>query len=103
MTVLIPVPFTVTRFRCPVPQCGRTGSSKARITDHIARCWLNPEARACKTCVHYRTETSEPSVGYFSEEFCAAGLPFPDDPVGRPTLAVNCPKWQHDTDTGGES
>jgi hypothetical protein len=93
VTALIPVPFTVTRYRCPLQQCGRTGSSKARIADHIARCWLNPEARACKTCTHYRPDTSEGDVGYLSPEYCAIGLPFSEDSLGRPTLVVGCPEW----------
>lgn len=93
MTVLVPVPFTVTRYRCPLPACARTRSSKKAIAEHIERCWHNPAARACKTCVHYQPGVSEGDVGYLSEEHCAAGLPFPEDTVGRPTLAVGCPTW----------
>jgi len=46
-----PIPFMVTRYRCPT--CPRTGSSKSRIAEHHGRCWMNPEARGCKTCKHY--------------------------------------------------
>lgn len=76
-----PIPFRVTRYRCP--HCPRTGSSKALVTEHIGRCWLNPAARGCKTCVNY-LEPAEacgcepgcnwggPEGGY--PERCAAGI-----------------------------
>lgn len=94
MTTLVPVPFTVTRYRCPA--CSRTGSSRKQIANHMVRCWLNPDAKACKTCALYRPDTSEGDVGYLSPEYCAVGLEFPEDQLGRPTLAVGCPKWQLD-------
>jgi hypothetical protein len=49
-----PEPVMVKRWRCPF--CRRTHSSRARAALHIARCWLNPAARACKTCQHYEYE-----------------------------------------------
>lgn len=52
-----PIPFTVTRYRCPT--CPRTGSSRARITEHIGRCWTNPDARGCKTCKHFEPHGPE--------------------------------------------
>lgn len=66
-----PIPFKTTRYRCP--HCPRTASSKARMVDHIGRCWTNPEARACKTCAHYQAWTDEP-------EHCLAGVSL----AGRP-------------------
>ncbi|HEY3483555.1 MAG TPA: hypothetical protein VGL02_32210 [Streptomyces sp.] len=100
LQAVIPIAFTVTRYRCPA--CARTGSSRKRIADHIARCWLNPNARACKTCTHYMPPVGEPDVGYFSEEGCAAGLSFPEDSLGRPTLAVGCPMWAGECTTDTE-
>jgi hypothetical protein len=80
-----PIPFTVTRHRCPF--CPRTGSSKARATDHIARCWSNPETRGCKTCAHFEKYAGGPTCfpgrpcdcndGY---EQCAVGISL----TGRP-------------------
>lgn len=67
-----PIPFTTTRYRCP--HCPRTGSSKARITEHIGRCWLNPAARSCKTCKHF-----EP-YGPENADACEVGV----DLTGRP-------------------
>lgn len=61
----LPVPVTVQRFQCPF--CGRRRSAKSAVRDHIARCWLNPAARACKTCVHF---TDVPD-----EEPCVPGEP----------------------------
>ena len=46
-----PIPVKVTRYRCT--HCPRTGSSKARVREHIGRCWHNPAARGCKTCKHF--------------------------------------------------
>ena len=41
----------VVRFQCP--HCHRTHSKRAAADAHIARCWRNPQARACKTCAHF--------------------------------------------------
>lgn len=84
---LIPVPFVVTRYRCPVVGCGRTRSSKRAIAEHIGRCWLNPAARSCKTCDHYREDSSEPEVGAICPEYCTAGVELAEG------LPVGCPSW----------
>ena len=49
--VVAPEPLIVKRWRCPF--CHRSRSSKRATAEHIARCWLNPAARSCKTCAHY--------------------------------------------------
>lgn len=67
-----PIPFTTTRYRCPT--CPRTASSKARMVGHIGRCWLNPEARGCKTCEHFEQWGPE------NHDACAVGV----DLSGRP-------------------
>ena len=46
-----PIPLRVLRYRCPF--CARTASRPIRSRQHMARCWLNPEARGCKTCKHF--------------------------------------------------
>jgi hypothetical protein len=91
-----PIPFRVLRYRCP--HCPRTGSSKARITEHIGRCWLNPEVRGCKTCKHFEPYGPENGDG------CAVGV----DLSGRPAC-VNCggpgDPWnpcEHCTGSGAE-
>jgi len=66
-----PIPFRALRYRCP--HCPRTGSSKARITEHIGRCWTNPDARGCKTCRHFRVDIDH-------GESCQVGV----DLSGRP-------------------
>lgn len=43
-----PIPVQVTRYRCP--SCGRSANSRSRTREHMARCWLDPENRGCKTC-----------------------------------------------------
>jgi len=79
-----PIPFKVTRYRCP--HCPRTASSKARMVDHIGRCWTNPEARGCKTCAHY-------AQNYEGAEFCAVGV---DLAVGDGATSpiVHCDLWE---------
>lgn len=115
-----PIPFRVTRYRCPT--CPRTGSSKARITEHIGRCWTSPEARGCKTCKHLRVDIDH-------GEACIAGIdlsgqkPCPtcfglNDPwsgpcadpahVGngieiKPGPIVHCHLWEIDSTRQGES
>jgi hypothetical protein len=108
-----PIPVKVTRYRCPC--CPRTASGKARMVEHIGRCWLNPEARGCKTCEHFEPYGPEWSDG------CAVGVdlsgqkpcptcwgfddPFVDGPcedpdhVGngkeiKPGPIVHCAKWK---------
>ncbi|GGN40440.1 hypothetical protein FHR83_007039 [Actinoplanes campanulatus] len=80
-----PIAFTTTRYRCP--HCPRTGAVRARVRDHIGRCWTNPAARGCKTCTHYRPpwddtcDAPQGCVGCASgDESCAAGVSL----AGRP-------------------
>ncbi|MFJ8555287.1 hypothetical protein [Streptomyces sp. NPDC093676] len=61
MTVDLPLPVVVTRHQCP--HCRRyTRARRDRVKQHMARCWQNPAARACKTCVHY--EPADPDGPY---------------------------------------
>lgn len=46
-----PIVLQVVRYRCPF--CTRARAKKTAATEHIARCWNNPAAKACKTCIHY--------------------------------------------------
>lgn len=108
-----PIPFTVTRYRCPT--CPRTGSSKARIAEHHARCWTNPEARGCKTCKHFDGPVPEwgdacdLGVSLAGQKQCARCFGIPDpfgfgcpdaanhDGDGReikPGPIVGCDQWE---------
>ena len=84
-----PIARRVTRYLCPY--CSRGHWSKARAVEHIARCWRNPEVRACKTCPLY-----EPwSEGPYREhpgfpEGCGAGH---DLTAG---LRSGCADWKPD-------
>lgn len=53
-----PLVLQVTRYKCPF--CTRSRSKRDAITAHIARCWYNPQARSCKTCVHYEAREDGP-------------------------------------------
>jgi len=50
VTAIAPEAVVVTRWRCPF--CRRSRSHKKAAAEHIARCWLNPAARSCKTCAN---------------------------------------------------
>lgn len=108
-----PIPVRVTRYRCP--HCARSHSTRTRCVQHIGRCWRNPDARGCKTCIHFGVDIT----GY--GEDCVAGVNLQGKPacdacqgVGwdplsdankRPTCGgegravkpgpiVGCPLWQ---------
>ena len=89
-----PIAVKVTRYRCPF--CRRSWSSRKRAADHIGRCWLNPEARGCKTCEHWQAhywepifaDTGERVACYELAEACRADV---DISAG---LRVNCPLWK---------
>lgn len=53
-----PVRIRTVRHQCPF--CRRTWSKRPAAEAHIARCWLNPAARSCKTCVHYEPAEEGP-------------------------------------------
>lgn len=83
-----PIPVVVTRHQCP--HCRRTHSKKAAAAAHIARCWHNPAARACKTCVHFTP--ADPDSPYPEHpgwpEQCEAGRNI------NAGIATGCPQWQ---------
>jgi hypothetical protein len=81
--VTTPVRVRAVRHQCPF--CRRTWSKRPAAEAHIARCWCNPAARSCKTCVHY--EPFEPGGCYGPEvpERCGAGVDISDRlPTGCP-------------------
>jgi len=98
----LPVPVTVQRFQCPF--CRRRRSAKSAVREHIARCWLNPSARACKTCANFTdVPDEEPCVpgeqctcnsGY---QQCEAGIA--DVAGGR--IMSGCPLWKLKEATDG--
>lgn len=82
-----PITVRVTRHQCP--HCRRTHSKKTAAVAHIARCWHNPDARACKTCRHFIPECEGPYPEHpnFPEE-CEAGRDLTEG------LVTGCPLWQ---------
>lgn len=90
-----PVKVQVTRWRCP--HCGRSHSVRTRARQHMARCWLNPDARSCKTCVNFRE-------GWGFGDSCAKGIDVNVPIEHRPNvfkLPINCSEWELDPE--GES
>jgi hypothetical protein len=91
-----PIALTVVRYRCPF--CTRTRAKKATTAAHIARCWHNPEVRACLTCEHRDAGGDacgcEPGCNWGNDgqpyhPSCGAGLDLGED--HRPVS--NCPQW----------
>lgn len=92
--VALPIPVVVTRHQCPF--CRITRAKKAAMAAHIARCWHNPAAKACKTCRHYEP----PQSGPYDEdpgwpEGCGAGCRIDH------RLKSDCPLWQGQEDPRG--
>lgn len=87
MTINLPTPVVVTRHQCP--HCRRTWAKRAAAEAHIGRCWKNPAARACKTCVHFEPPEDGPypehpgwPEGCTQERDLTAGL------------HATCPLWE---------
>lgn len=78
-----PIPFTVTRYRCP--HCTRTASKKAPVRDHIGRCWRNPANRTCRTCSAW----TPPDYFDDAPQECRRAITLPAE--GLPV--VGCPLW----------
>jgi len=90
-----PEPVTVTRWRCPF--CHRSRAHKKATAEHIARCWLNPAVRSCKTCANLEPGGDacgcEPGCNWGSPsgsipDSCAAGVNISDGQI-----KTACPLW----------
>ncbi|MFE2710560.1 hypothetical protein ACFXKI_00865 [Streptomyces mirabilis] len=96
MTVDLPIPVVVTRYRCP--HCPTSRAKKAAAQAHVDRCWHNPAVRSCKTCVHFDPGGDacgcEPGCNWGASgptpPSCGAEVPLPED--YRPV--TGCPSWQ---------
>lgn len=75
-----PIALHVTRYKCPF--CTNSYSKKSAAETHIARCWHNPGARGCKTCVHFQPHETGPYPEHpgFPED-CAIGHDLATGPV----------------------
>lgn len=91
---IAPESVRVTRWRCPF--CHRSRSSKRATAEHIARCWLNPAVRSCKTCANFEPGGDacgcEPGCNWGSPsggipDSCAAGLKLDG------AVKTGCPLW----------
>lgn len=85
------------RWRCP--HCGRSRSSRSATVEHMARCWYNPAARSCKTCVHFEEGSDgcfdDPSCNCASGESCRKGLEVDVLTKNkRTTFPTDCPLWE---------
>ena len=91
------MPREVKAYLCAF-KCGRHATMQRKtIERHEAICWLNPEARACKTCAHHLVERGD------DPEFDRGVMVYPGAPGSdtcelemRPdgVIVSNCPQWE---------
>jgi hypothetical protein len=85
--VALPIPVVVTRHQCPF--CGITRAKRPAMVAHIGRCWWNPAARACKTCLHFAPAEEGPYPEHPGwDESCAREHSL------TAGLRTHCPSWQ---------
>ncbi|MFD7185525.1 hypothetical protein ACFV90_36885 [Streptomyces sp. NPDC059904] len=89
--VALPIPVVVTRHQCPF--CRITRAKKQAMAAHIARCWTNPAARACKTCVRFEPAEEGPYPEHPGfPAGCEAGWPIDN------RLKSDCRDWRSGDD-----
>lgn len=83
-----PIQVPVWRYLCPF--CRRGRSTAKAASAHIARCFKNPEARACKTCAAYQPpESGDYETNYPGcPEGCDGGRDISEG------LLIGCPIWE---------
>lgn len=100
-----PLRLQVIRWGCA--HCSKKYASRSHAREHIARCWYNPAARGCKTCVHftpyYRDEPDDCAEGVDLRGTEVIEIEAGRDPVSAPQWfnpgpIVGCAKWQAKTD-----
>jgi hypothetical protein len=95
-----PIPVRVLRHLCP--HCRRSHSRPSRAREHMARCWLSPESRGCKTCQYFRPAVDDRcdapngcgACGVIPES-CEVGVELADVPI------VHCELWEARADPPG--
>lgn len=66
------IAYTATRYRCP--HCRRSFAHRATAEKHLARCFLSPAVRSCRTCRWFEFHHPEPEVGIMGPGYeCHAG------------------------------
>jgi hypothetical protein len=93
-----PIACQTIRYRCPF--CRRfSRSRKSAVADHMARCWLNPAVRACKTGAHFQPGNGAGISTYCQDgELCSCGVVdeeclHEDGPDLSAGLHDHCPLW----------
>lgn len=82
-----PIRKPVVRWQCGY--CPRTLARRTAIVEHMDRCWRNPAARGCLTCVHRYEPSGDGIIEPFSPEGCRVGVPMPDN-----GLPIHCPSHE---------
>lgn len=100
-----PIPVLVKRYKCPF--CSRSRSREQVTRDHIARCWLNPDNKTCKTCANFVPSGCCGAADLYgcyapmcSTDSCDAGVELPEGP-GFPV--TGCPLWKSRDDEDFDS
>ncbi len=77
-------PKAVVTKRWICPGCDFESKKKYVLTEHLKKCWRNPENKACDTCEHYNIKWR----GGKNLSTCDVGLKI----YGRPN--ANCRRWE---------
>ncbi len=89
-------------------RCGASVQTvKSRMEKHEARCWRNPERKACASCRYFTKERDgngmegTPYDHTWTNVFCAADDSIDFGPEST-QLRQNCPLWATTAPTTGE-
>lgn len=85
-------PYETTRWRCD--HCRKSYARKGACASHEAECHLDPDVRACTTCVHF-----QPPTNRWEANGCGLdAFPVWDDPVTgreeRVCFVRHCSEWE---------
>ena len=73
-------------------------TSRKRMAEHEARCFRNPEQRACATCKHLMTEWEDQYMGHqFGEAVYGSSykVHYCEEEIDiTKRLRSNCPEWE---------
>jgi hypothetical protein len=89
------MPRKVTAWACKF-RCGRkTDTVKKRMVEHEARCRMNPDQRACPTCMHWTREEQEFVTWYCDIDMnCQPEIGSVPIQTGETPFVYNCPNWE---------
>lgn len=86
-----PIRYPTVRWQCPF--CRKTRAHESDARAHTGRCWANPAARGCKTCIHFDQWVPDYDTGINGGEACGLDIELPER-----GLPLHCADWEAKTD-----